>query len=245
MDSTGSSGRTSPDEFLDRLRELVSKNVDGNTQLLVRFSDFLKEASGVASAGSIGKTDAEELLSKWLDFNLAIYSVVNTQGLALLNGLLTAAQTTLLPHSTAVPKASGTVTQPIELHLSGRHGERATTSFVIENHFSQPLTITFESGMLTPPIGPTLPASVVNFEPTTLMIGPHGQGIARVAVTITADFVVGQTYKAKIRPLGFGATEFGLSLTILPPGEATDVSYLSSSQVGPSPKTTERSSVGG
>ncbi len=229
MASRGSSGRTSPDEFVERLKELVAANVAGSTQLVTRFSDFVREASQAVGTRPGGeRTDAEALLSRWLDFNLASYSVVSAQGLALLNGLLSAAESTLIPKAPPAPVAKATPAARVELRLSGRHGERATTGFVIENHFDRPLAVTFESKDLVPTVGASLPASLVSFEPTTLVLEPRGQGVVQAAVTITEDFTVGQTYTTTIRLLGFEAKEVGLSVTVLPPADAAAPSGPSS-----------------
>ena len=221
MASRGPSGQISPDEFIERLKELVAANVAGRTQLKTRFSDFVREASREVGTGRAReRTDAEALLLRWLDFNLEAYSVVSAQGLALLNGLLSAAERTLIPKAAPAPDTRATPAPRVELRLSGRHGERATTGFAIENHFDRPLDVRFESAALIPTTGATLPASLVSFEPTTLVIAPRGQGVVQVAVTITTDFVVGQTYTTTIHPLGFGAKQLGLSLIVLPPAEA-------------------------
>lgn len=221
MAARGPSGRTSPDEFVERLKELVAANVAGSTQLVTRFSDVVREVSRAVDTGRAGeRTGAEALLSRWLDFNLASYSVVSAQGLALLNGLLSAAESTLIPKAT--PKADGRATPAprVELRMSGRHAERATTGFVVENHFDRPLAVTFEATDLVPKTGASLPASLVSFEPTTLMLEPRGQGVVQAAVTITAAFEVGQTYTTTIRLLGFEAKEVGLAITVLPPADA-------------------------
>ncbi len=229
MASRGPSGRISPDEFVERLKEIVAANVAGSTQLVTRFGDFVRKASQeVGDARPGERPDAEALLTRWLDFNLASYSVVSAQGLALLNDLLFATESTLLPTAPPAPDARATPSPRVELQLAGRHGERATTGFVIENHFDRPLDLTFESTDLVPMAGASLPASLLSFEPTALVIGPRGQGVVQAAVTITADFVVGQTYTATIRMRGFEGTDVGLSVTILP----TDAAGPS----GPSPK---------
>lgn len=212
MDSRGPSGRITPDEFVERLKELVAANVAGSSQLVSRFSELVRAASEAASTSrGSERTDAETLLSRWLDFNLASYSVVSAQSLALLNGLISAAESTLIrtvPSATTAPR--------VELRLSGRHGERATTGFVIENNFDRPLAVTFEATELTPAAGPPLPASLVSFQPSTLVLDPRGQGVVQASITVTRDFEIGQTYTATIRLLGFEAKELGLSITILP-----------------------------
>ena len=151
MDSRGPSGRTTPEQFVERLKELMAANVAGSTQLVSRFTALVREASRTVSETPAGeRPDAEALLARWLDFNLASYSVVTTQSLALLNGLISAAEKTLVstpPSAPATPPGSR-----VELKLSGRHGERATTGFVIENNFDRQLAVTFEA---TDPYGNT------------------------------------------------------------------------------------------
>ena len=229
MASRGPSGRISPDEFVERLKEIVAANAAESTQLVTRFSSFVRKASRAVGAGRAGEgPDGEALLSRFLDFNLASYSVVNAQGLALLNGLLFAAESTLIPKAQPAPDTPATPSPRVELQLAGRHGERATTDFMIENHFDRPLALTFEPADLVPSAGASLPASCVSFEPTTLEIGPRGRGVVQAAVTITTDFVVGQTYTTTVRLLGFEGKEVGLSVTVLPADAAAPS--------GPSPK---------
>jgi hypothetical protein len=217
MTSKGRSEGTSPDEFVERLKVLVGENIAGSRQLVTRLRNIVREADQAVSAGAAGdRTDPKELLFRWLDFNLASYSVVNTHGLALLNGLLSAAQGTLIPEPAAARQSHPAAAPRVDLRLSGRHGERAATGFVIENQFDEPLSVTFESSPLAPATGARLPASLVSFEPPTLVVEPRRQGVVQAVVTITSDFVVGQTYATTIRPLGFEAKELALSITILP-----------------------------
>jgi hypothetical protein len=72
----------------------------------------------------------------------------------------------------------------------------------------------------------------VGFEPAALVVAPRAQAIVQATVTITTDFVVGQTYTTTIRPLGFEAKQLGLSLVVLPPADDIVPS-------GQSPRTTE------
>jgi hypothetical protein len=218
MVSTDRSGRISPDEFVGRLKQIVTNNAEESTRLVARFTEFVRKASRAISSDRTGeRTDPEALLSRWLDFNLVSYSVLSTQSVALLDGLLTAAQSTLLPKTmsdapAAVPR--------VELRLAARAGDRATTGLVIENHFDRSISVTFDASDLVPSAGPPLPASLISFEPSTLVIAPRGQSVVQTSVTITSDFVVGQTYTATIRLLGFEAKEVGLSVTILAPAKA-------------------------
>jgi hypothetical protein len=211
----------SPDDFLERLKELNAAHVAGSTQLVKHFGDFVREASRAVGAGRAGgRIDPESLLSRWLDFHLATASVASTQSLALFHGLISAAENTLLPKASSPAGGKGAPTPRVELRLSGRHGERATTGFVIENHFDLPLAVTFESADLVAKSGASLPASLLSFEPATLSLEPRGQGVVQVAVAISTDFQVGETYTTTIRLLGLEAKEVGLSVTIMPSADA-------------------------
>jgi hypothetical protein len=218
--SRATSGQKSLEEFGEQLKQLVAANLAGNAQLVTRLTNFIKDAATAVRADRPNEaTDAAGLLSRWLEFNLKSYSVVSTHGLALLNELLSAAESALLAKA---PPAAESIPKPqsrVELRLSGRPGERVTSGFAVENHFDHPLAITFECADLTPASGQSLPAALVEFEPANLMIPPHGEAVAQVAVVITRDFVVGQTYTTTIRLLGFDKKEVGLSITILPPVE--------------------------
>ncbi|MGH3116969.1 MAG: hypothetical protein ACRDQ2_07610 [Gaiellales bacterium] len=213
-------GKDAPsEEFAKQLKELVAANVAGNARLLTRFNDLVRDATKGLGTPRGESPDATALLSRWLDFNLASYSVVTTHGLALLNGLLSAAENALVPRPPA-PAGTPPPARRVELRLEGRPGDRVTSGFAVENHFDRPLEVAFESGDLIPGSGASLPGSLVTFEPDKLRIAPRGEAVVQAAVTITPDFIVGQTYAATIRLLGFQPKEVGFSLTILPPHEA-------------------------
>jgi len=239
-----SAGRMSSDDFLARLKELNAAHVAGSTQLVKHFTDFVREASRAVGAGRAGeRIGADALLSRWVDFHLATFSVASAQTLALFHGLISAAENTLLPKASSSPGGKSAPAPRVELRLSGRHGERATTGFVIENHFDLPLAVTLESSDLVPKTGASLPASLVGFEPATLLLDPHGQGVVQVAVAIGAEFQVGETYTTTIRLLGLEAKEVGLSVVVLPAAEAAAPSRRSPAPSTPARKPARRKAV--
>lgn len=224
MFATDSSGRKSPEEFVEQMKELVAANIAGNTQLLTRLTNFIQEA--VKSAGSSPREplNAAALLSRWLDFNLASYSVVSSHSLAIMSGLLAAAENALIPKAPSSPRTHPGSLPRVELRLEGRPGDRVTSAFLVENHFNHSLEVTLESSDLVPAMGASLPASLVTFEPATLSIGPRAQAVVQTAVTITRDFAVGQTYITVIRLVGLQAKEVGLSITVRPPAQTSGAS---------------------
>jgi len=216
MFATDPSGRKSPEEFVEQLKELVATNIAGNAQLLTRLTSFVQEAVKSAGSGSREPLTGATLLSRWLDFNLASYSVVSTHSLAIMSGLLTAAEAALLPKGQSVSPRPGAAPR-VELRLEGRPGDRVTSAFMVENHFDHPLEVSLASGDLVPASGAALPASLVTFEPATLSIGPRAQAVVQIVVTITREFAVGQTYLTVIRLVGLHAKEVGLAITVHPP----------------------------
>ena len=217
MAATDASGRKTPEEFVEQMKELVAANIAGNAQLLTRLNAIIQEAVKSAGSGAREPLNGAALLSRWLDFNLASYSVVSSHSLAIMSGLLTAAEAALLSRgSSGVPARAGSPTR-IDLRLEGRPGERLTSAFMVENHFDHPLEVNLESSDLVPATGAALPASLLIFEPATLSIGPRAQAVVQVVVTITRDFSVGQTYLTVIRLVGLHAKEVGLSIMVRPP----------------------------
>ena len=203
-------------ELAAQLKALVAANTSANAQLLNRFAALLRSAVDARPATRTNLQDPQALVSRWLDFNVASYSVISTHSVALMNGLLAAAEKALSPPAApAGPPAA----QPLELRVEGRPGERVTAGFVVENQFDRPLAVSVECDELMPRAGSSVPASLVTFEPATMTIAPHGQGVVQVAITVTKAFEVGQTYSSTIRLLGFQDKEVSLSLTVLPPAE--------------------------
>ena len=206
LDNTGS-GQPSSDVFGERMKQILATTVAGNTRLLGRFNELVRQEQTGLGPGPAGRSsDATVLLSRWLDFNLASYSVVTTNGLALLNGLLSAAEEAALPRPA----------RQVELRLEGRHGDRVTSAFAVENHFERDVEVAFDCDELIPSTGKSFPGSLVTFEPADLAIAPRGEAVVYAAVTITPDFLIGQTYTTTIRLSGSQAKEIGFSLTILP-----------------------------
>jgi hypothetical protein len=232
--STGSFRRRSAEDVIDELRDLVAFNATQSVELAARMNEFVQDLSRQAARGQ--PLPPSELLSRWLNFNLASYALVSKQSFAFLDGLLTIARNTLVPESGPAP-VEAAPDAPLMLQLAGRHGDRVATGFVIENHFDQPLEVSFECDDLTSPLGKPLPSSVVTFEPPTLNVPARGQGIGRVAADISNEFVVGETYTTTIRLLGFQGKELGLAVVVLPGIEETRTSRQRAEEAKKAPRS--------
>lgn len=210
MSTRVSQARTAA-EVVEQFRELLATNAADGVQLSGRLRALIGEFSASASRGE--RVEPTELLWRWLDFNLAAYGVFSKQSVALLEGLLAAAEATLIPAEQRA--AAARQDARVELRLAGRAGERVATSFVLENHFDRPVDVTFACDELASDAGGALPGSLVAFEPPTLAIPPRGEAVGTVIVSLSGEFTPGQTYTTRIRLLGFPERELGLSIRVL------------------------------
>ena len=223
MAITDSGSSDLPADQFQRLRQLAADNVAGNTRLLSRLNDLLRDAALAAGRGTgAAEGDRSALLSRWLDFNLDSYAVVSRHSLALADELISVAESALRTKAPPTTDARPEPPSRPELRLSARPGERATSGFVVENNFERPFAVTAECDELRTGKGAALPASLVHFDPPSLEIPARGEAIIRAAVSITPEFVVGETYTTTIRLLGLPAREVGLSVTVLAASEPAD-----------------------
>jgi len=230
--------RKSPEAFVDELKSVLSANAAGNIELASRLNALVKEgALALQASKERPSPDSSELLSRVLDFQLTAYAVVTEHSLAILNGLITSAEQTLLDtaepvtavaqpgprprgaqgSSRAAPRPAGAAEG---MQLSGRRGETLTCPFLVENQYDRGLDVSFEADPLVPDNGPPLPARLISFEPATLVLPPHGQAVAQAHIRLTKDFTVGETYSTALHVLGFQCPPVKVAITVLAPNKA-------------------------
>jgi hypothetical protein len=230
--------RKSPEVFIDELKSVLSANTAGNIELAGRLNALVKEAAlALQPSRQRPPPDSSELLSRVLDFQLTAYAVVTEHSLAILNGLITSAERTLLDEAEPAPAPdrptsrqedvqdpSLTVPRPGEasraMQLSGRRNETLTCPFLVENQYDRGLEVAFEAEPLVPRNGPPLPARLISFEPATLVLPPHGQAVANAHIKLTSDFTVGETYSTALHVLGFQCPPVHVAITVLAPKKA-------------------------
>jgi hypothetical protein len=230
--------RKSPEVLIDELKSVLTANAAGNIELAGRLNALVKEATAAVQASKQRPpSDSSELLSRVLDFQLAAYAVVTEHSLAILNGLITSAEETLLDETEpAAPggrpgsqrdNAHGSLLSapgPSEasgpMRLAGRRNEALTCPFLVENQYDRGLDVSFEADPLVPKNGSPLPGSLISFEPAMLVLPPHGQAVAEARVKLTSDFTVGETYSTALHVLGFQCPPVQLEITVQAPKKA-------------------------
>jgi len=216
MSDAQTPGRKQPEAFVEEFRSLVSSNVAANVKLVGRISDLVREAARAGAARGQQPLSSNELLSRWLDFNLAAYQALSQHSVAMLDGLVSAAERTLVSSSGTRGAAFPASGKRAEIRLEGRPGDRVSTPFLVENHYDRELRVSFEAAELAGQDGAPPPGARVKFEPTKLLLQPRSQSIVHASVELTKGFVVGKTYATTIKVLGFEAGDIGLTLTVLP-----------------------------
>jgi len=204
----------SPQAFVEELRALVARNIAGNVELAARLNTLVKQTVDISA--SQPSPEPSDLLRRWLDFNLASYAVMSAHSLAAMNEVIAAAERALAGSMSALEP----LPERVEVRLEVRSGARASCPFMVENQYDRPVDVSFQAGPLAGSgTGRTLPASLVSFEPTSLVVPARGRAVGTAELEVGPDFVVGETYRTTIRVIGFEAREIGLALTILPTEE--------------------------
>jgi hypothetical protein len=218
MPAVHHSDGTSTDEFVERLKNLIAAHVVESNRLLARFGHFVQEASRALGSGSAReRMDTKAILSRWLDFNLASYAVTTNSSLSMLNGLIAAAESTLIPKP-VTPCPTGPAAPRVELSAAGRRGEQAIARFELQNQLETSITVHCECDDLIPGSGQAQPGACVRFEPTEVFIPAKGTAVVQAIVSITPEFTVGEVYKATIQLRGCENKVLGLAVTVLPDG---------------------------
>jgi len=245
--------RKSPGAFVDQLKSVLSASAAGSIELAGRLNALVKEAALALNASKDRPPpDSSELLSRMLDFQLAAYAVVTEHSLAILNGLITSAEQTLLDASESAaavaqqaPQPQGTqassriARRPTEatgiVQVVGRQDETLTCPFLVENQYDRGLDVSFEADPLVPGKGPPLPASLISFEPARLVLPPRGQAVARAHIRLIRDFTAGETYSTAVHVLGFRCPPVQVAITVAAPKKAARQRTSPSSPVRTSP----------
>jgi hypothetical protein len=203
------------EHFIDELKTLLTRSIEGNTQLASRLSALAQHAS----KGGL-PTDGNDLFARWLDFNLASASLVSSHSLTVLHGVLDAAERSLLGreipvvHDGPAPGTPGTAAHgAIDVHVEGEPGETVRAPFLIANEYDRQLEVAFEASPLGTESGATIAVDRVSFEPPALALG-KGQRVVQAAIAIPAEAVRGATYRGEIRVKGFQARSIALALTV-------------------------------
>src|SRR5438045_13311 len=125
------------------LKELLSKSIEGNLQLLTRVSGMVREGARVLRAGSVRPQQPAEIISRLVRLNLSYFSLLTKHGLAFADELTTITERALGIN----PNAGSAVSAPprVEINLQARVGDTATAAFLVENSQQQTVKVSFEA----------------------------------------------------------------------------------------------------
>ena len=202
-----------PAELVEELKALVATHVAGSVELAARLNALVRKAASdpPAPAG-----DGSAVVSRLAEMGIASYAELSKHTLALLGGLVGVAERALAPDAEEPSADSAATDATADLHLAAGAGERATSSFLVENSYDQAVDVSFRADALVAPELPDLPGTQVTFEPARLSILPRGSAVATAVVDVGPDFVAGATYTSTVRLLGFEGRALRLSLAVAP-----------------------------
>ena len=202
-----------PEEFADEIKKILSANVSKSIHLMTRANNLLKDTVESIASSNKEPVDKSELLNRWLNFNVATYTVINDHTISLLEKLITIAEGSIIgktQETTAEEKN-------IDINITGHQGEKQSTFFLIKNHYDNPLDISFEASPLIAEGTQLLPNRYITFDPSTTTLKEREEKTIKVIVDINEDFIPGKTYITNIHVIGYETKELILSIEVLPP----------------------------
>lgn len=212
--SAKSNFRKTPEEFADEIKKVLSANVSKSIQLMTRANNLIKDTvQNFSTADRKSAAKESDILERWLNFNVATYTVINDHALSLLEKLITVAEESISGN----PPKKNAENKAVDISISGRPGEKQSTYFLIQNHYDHPLEISFEASPFVAENVPVLPNTHITFDPSSATLKENEQRTIKVDVDITKQFVPGTTYTTNIHVSGFEAKELILSITVLQP----------------------------
>lgn len=206
-----------PAVLVEEVRAIVASNAAGSLELLTRVGTLLSNTARAAKTMPTRAPDASRAVTQGLEALLSANAIINTHSLAMLNELVAVAEDTLAVslEERSVPTATSDFDAPADLQLKGRVGERATGQFVVDNEYDSPVQTSFTVSTPGAANVLALPQEYVMVSPKRALIPAKGSTTVRVTVDVTDELVVGRTYAASIRVVGFEAPGVTLRLTVL------------------------------
>jgi hypothetical protein len=201
----------------EELRELVVRSIRGNVDLLRRATEL---GRGVAGELRAAPPAPQDLLDRLTRLNLQSLTLLTDYGQALAGELLGHAEKAFSP-SGRVPATDAGATDeaaaPLhEMRVEVVEGGTGRTGFVIENRFSQAVSVSMSVTPFRSAQGDTAPAACVEIDPPSAVVPPNGSQLVIVEVETEGWFRPGVDYRATIHVQGNPSREVPLVVHALP-----------------------------
>lgn len=201
-----------PEEFVNEIKAVVSANVSKSIQLMTRANDLIKNTVQTVSSPGRPSMDKSEVLERWLNFNVATYSVISDHALSMFDKLITVAEGAIVGD---IPE-KGSAEKRVDINIAGQQGEKCSAVFLIQNHYDHAIDISFEATPLVAEGTAPLPSSHVTFDPSSTTLERGEQKTIKVTANITEMCIPEKIYWAKVYVLGYESKELILSIEVLP-----------------------------
>lgn len=200
-------------DLVAELKAVLAKSVSGNLEIAARVRDLVLGIAAGAPTAARDPAVRRDLVARWLAFNVASLRTLADSSLETMDTIVSAAETMLLGKPPAPAPASSA--DGIDIVLEGRHGERLSAPFLLENHYDRVLDVAFEVEPFTAPDHPPMPTSLLTLDPPVLQLPAKGQAIVHAYVELADGFVTGAIYSTIIRISGFDARSMRLSVRVV------------------------------
>ena len=160
-----------PEEFVNAIETILSANVSKSIHLMTHATDLIKNTVKTVSSPGRASMDGSKVLERWLNFNVASFSVISDHALSMLDKLITVAEGAIVGN---IPRKRSAEKQ-VDIEIAGQQGEKCCAVFLIQNHYDHALDISFETTPLVAESASTLSNAYVTFDPSSTSLEPAEQ----------------------------------------------------------------------
>jgi len=202
-------------ELQSEITRLISDSIQKSSNTFLRSLNLVK---AIVAQRPQQRATGIELAERWVRFNLETSYIINRHSQEAVNEILDTLEhygffesTSSMPNTPTSKKR----TQPkVEINLSARKGEKATTSFIVANPSREEMEATFTVTEFVNEDGHLVQSKGVQFSPATLKLPPNKEATVQMLLKVDQKFKVGKIYLAMIRLPGH-SREFALKLHVL------------------------------
>ena len=103
---------------------------------------------------------------------------------------------------------------PSTLLFRGRHGDMASNAFLVSNHRSEPVEVSFDIAEVASENGESRFRPTVTFSPASCRLGPNAEQVVQCTILLSDPFRAGETYVGQIQAVGFPMMAMRVSVRI-------------------------------
>lgn len=103
---------------------------------------------------------------------------------------------------------------PSTLLFRGRHGDMASNAFLVSNHRSEPVEVSFDIAEVASENGESRFRPTATFSPASCRLGPNAEQVVQCTILLCEQFRAGVPYVGQIEVIGFPMMAMRLAVQV-------------------------------